>query len=179
VSVFQMNFENLVISTNVNGSPALANAGTERFRGFESGASLFLTDKVMARATYSYHTAKFVDSLQLLDGVPTQLAGKRLEMSPQYLDGFGVMYTPSHGVFGGVELNYTGDRFLNKHNTAVADGFATMGVGFGYRTPRWEFRVDGRNLTDRRDPIAESEIGDAQYYLMPSRRVDVSFVVKF
>jgi len=61
----------------------------------------------------------------------------------------------------------------------VADGFAILGLGAGYRTPRWELRVDGRNLTDRRDPISESEIGDAQYYLMPSRRVDVSFAVRF
>jgi outer membrane receptor protein involved in Fe transport len=178
-SLFQMNFENLVIATNVNGLPALANAGTERFRGFETGTSLFLTDKVMARATYSFHNAEFVDSVQLFGGVPTQLAGKRLEMSPRQLAGFGVMYTPARGVFGGVELNYTGSRYLNKRNTATADGFATVGFGVGYRTPRWELRLDGRNLADRRDPVAESEIGDAQYYLMNSRRVDVSFMVRF
>ena len=100
-------------------------------------------------------------------------------MSPRHITGFGVMYTPTRGVFGGVEMNYTGSRFLNKRNTALADGFATVGFGVGYRTPRWELRVDGRNLADRRDPVAESEIGDAQYYLMPSRRVDVRFVVKF
>jgi iron complex outermembrane receptor protein len=178
-SLFQMNFENLVISTNINGLPALANAGTERFRGFETGTSLFLTNKVMARATYSLHYAEFVDSVQLFDSLPMQLAGKRLEMSPRHLGAFGVMYTPIRGVFGGVEVNYTGSQFLNKRNTAVTNGFATIGVGVGYRTPRWELRVDGRNLTDRRDPVAESEIGDAQYYLMPSRRADVSFAVRF
>lgn len=178
-SVFQMNFANLVIATNINGLPALANAGTERFRGFETGASLFLTSKVMARATYSLHDAKFVDSVQLFGGVPTQLAGKKLEMSPRHLAAFGVIYTPARGVFGGVEMNYTGSRFLNKRNTALADGFATVGFGIGYRTPRWEVRVDGHNLADRRDPIAESEIGDAQYYLMPSRRVYLSFAVRF
>jgi outer membrane receptor protein involved in Fe transport len=178
-SLFQMNFENLVISTNVNGLPALANAGTERFRGFETGTSLFLTSKVMARATYSFHDAEFVDSVQLFDGVPVQMAGKKLQMSPRHLAAFGVMYTPARGIFGGVELNYTGSRFLSKRNTAVANGFATIGVGIGYRTPSWELRFDGRNLTDRRDPVAESEIGDAQYYLMPSRRVDVSFAVRF
>ncbi len=178
-SLFQMNFENLVISTNVNGLPALANAGTERFRGFETGTSLFLTSEVMARATYSFHNAEFVDSVQLFDGVPAQLGGKRLEMSPRQLAAFGVMYTPARGVFGGVDLNYTGSRFLNKRNTAVVDGFAAIGIGAGYRTPRWELRVDGRNLGDRRDPVAESEIGDAQYYLMQSRRVDVTFRVRF
>jgi outer membrane receptor protein involved in Fe transport len=64
-------------------------------------------------------------------------------------------------------------------NTALAEGFPTVGVSAGYRTPRWELRVDARNLADRRDPVAESELGDAQYYLLPSRRVDVSFRMQF
>jgi outer membrane receptor protein involved in Fe transport len=27
----------------------------------------------------------------------------------------------------------------------------------GYRWDRWEMRIDGRNLGDRRDPVSESE----------------------
>jgi iron complex outermembrane receptor protein len=83
------------------------------------------------------------------------------------------------GLLGGVEVSYTGSRFLNMRNTSLAEGFATVGVSAGYRTPRWEFRVDARNLGDRRDPVAESEFGDAQYYLLPSRRADVTFKVHF
>jgi len=30
------------------------------------------------------------------------------------------------------------------------------------------------NLNDQRPPVAESELGDAQYYLLPARRVEVS-----
>jgi iron complex outermembrane recepter protein len=57
-------------------------------------------------------------------------------------------------------------------NTALAGGFATLGLNAGYRTPHWELRVDGSNLTGRRDPVAESELGDSQFYLLPARRVD-------
>jgi hypothetical protein len=35
-------------------------------------------------------------------------------------------------------------------------------------------RVTGRNLTDRRDPVAESELGDAQYYRLHARMIEVS-----
>jgi outer membrane receptor protein involved in Fe transport len=76
-------------------------------------------------------------------------------------------------------MNYTGSRFLNKRNTALADGFATVDLSAGYRTPRWEIRVDARNISDRRDPVAESELGDSQYYLMSNRRVEGSFTVHF
>jgi outer membrane receptor protein involved in Fe transport len=64
-------------------------------------------------------------------------------------------------------------------NTAPAEGYATVGAVVGYRMPRWELRVDARNLADRRNPVAESEVGDAQYYLMTSRRVEASFTVHF
>ena len=54
-----------------------------------------------------------------------------------------------------------------------------MDLSAGYRTRKWELRVDARNIGDRRDPVAESELGDAQYYLMTSRRVDGTFRIKF
>ena len=178
-SGFLMNFENLVTATNVGGVPALINAGKERFTGFETGLSFFLRNNVIARANYSFHDATFTDFVQDFGGVPTQLAGKRIEMSARNLVGLGLNYTPVRGVFGGVEVNYTGNRFLNMRNTALAEGFASVGLSAGYRTPRWELRVDARNLADRRDPVSESEFGDAQYYLLPSRRVDVGLRLHF
>jgi outer membrane receptor protein involved in Fe transport len=44
---------------------------------------------------------------------------------------------------------------------------------------RYELRLDGRNLTDQRPPVAESEVGDTQYYRLPSREVRVSARVRF
>ena len=170
-SGFLMNFRNLVTPVSVGGLPALINAGKERFKGFESGLSLFLNHDVTAKATYSYHDARFTDFVQDFGGVPTQLAGKRLEMSAHNLASAGIVYAPVRGFLGGVNVYYTGARFLNKRNTAPVDGFATVGVSVGYRTPRWELRVDATNLGDRRDPVAESELGDAQYYLMSPRRI--------
>jgi iron complex outermembrane recepter protein len=178
-SGFLMNFTNLVTATSIGGLPALINAGKERFQGFESGVSIFLPKNFLTRTTYSFHDAKFRDFIQDFDGVPTQLAGKRLEMSARHLAAFGVNYAPSRGFLGGAEVTYTGNRFLNKRNTALAGGFVTVGLSAGYRTPRWELRIDGRNLADRRDPVAESELGDAQFYLVPARRVDAGLTFHF
>jgi len=175
-SEFLMDFTNLVMAAPDGG---LMNGGKERFKGFEAGGSLFLPHDVIARAGYSYHDAKFVDLLFDFGDGPTQLAGKRLEMSANHLASASLFYTPTKGFLGGVSMNYTGGRFLNKRNTAPAEGFATVDLSAGYRTPRWEVRVDARNLGDRRDPVAESELGDAQYYLMTSRRVSGSFSMHF
>ena len=176
---FFMDFSNLVTATSVHGVPALINAGESRFKGFETEGSVYLRSDVVARATYSFHDATFTDFVQDFGGVPTQLAGKRLEMSAHHLAAVGLYYTPERGFLGGVTMNYTGSRFLDKRNGALAEGFATVGVNAGYRTPRWEVRADALNLGNRRDPVAQSEFGDAQYYLMTNRRVDVSLTLHF
>jgi len=174
-SGFFMDFANLVTPAEVGGLPALINAGTQRFHGFEGGMEVFLPQNVIARANYSYHDATFRDFVS--DGV--QLAGNRLEMSAHNLAAASLYYQPPKGFFGGVEVNYTGSRFVDQENLNLAPGFATVGAGIGFRTGRWELRVDGRNLGDRRDPVSVSELGEGQLYLMPSRRVDAGLRFHF
>ena len=111
--------------------------------------------------------------------MPTQLGGKQLEMSARHLASAGAIYAPARGVTGFAEMNFVGSRFLNKRNTALADGYAVFAAGVGYRTSAWELRLDGHNLTDERPPVSESELGDAQYYRLPARRVDAMFTVRF
>jgi outer membrane receptor protein involved in Fe transport len=178
-SYFHMDFENLVTSTTVNGLPSLQNAGKTRFQGFEIAADARLPYSLTARATYSSHDAKFVDFVQDFGGVNTQLAGKRIEMSPSALASAGLTLAPDRGFIAHVALNYTGDRFMNMRNTAPAAAFSTVDAGIGYRTGRAEFRLDGRNLGDNRDPISESEVGDAQYYRMPAMSLQLGVVVRY
>jgi iron complex outermembrane receptor protein len=178
-SVFQMDFTNLVTATIVNNLPALINSGKTRFKGYELAANAVLSGGLAARATYSYHDGKFVDFVQDFDGTPTQLAGKRLEMSARHLYSAGLTYDKGTGVFATARANYTGDRYLNKRNTALAPSFTTVDAGVGYRWKQYEFRVDGRNLTDERDPVSESEFGDAQYYRNPARAVYVGVSVRY
>src|SRR5207245_2316622 len=179
-TTFLMDFANLVIARTVNGLPSLMNAGTERFKGFELGTAWHLPQDVTARASYSFHDAKFVDfSFEFDPGVPTQLGGKQLEMSARHLASAGAIYAPARGVTGFAEMNFVGSRFLNKRNTALADGYAVFAAGVGYRTSAWELRLDGHNLTDERPPVSESELGDAQYYRLPARRVNATFTVRF
>ncbi|MFL5485752.1 MAG: TonB-dependent receptor [Gemmatimonadaceae bacterium] len=178
-SAFRMDFENLVTSTVVNNQPALINAGKTRFKGVELESELRLISALSARATYSFHDGKFVDFVQAFDGVPTQLGGNRFEMSARHLASAGVTFAPDRGITANAAFNYTGDRYLNKRNTALAPAFLTVDAGVGYRADRMEFRVTGRNLTNRRDAVAESEFGDAQYYRMPARTIHTRISVRY
>jgi len=178
-SGFYMDFSNLLVATMVGGSPALENAGSEHFKGFEGGTTVYVAHNVVARGTYSYHDARFHDFVDIIDGEAKQLAGKRLEMSAHSLASGSLFYVPERGVMGGVSINYTGSRFLDRDNASLAPGFTTVDLSVGYRAPRWELRVDARNLGDQRGPVAASELGEGSYYLMTGRRVESSFSLHF
>src|SRR5206468_3929642 len=56
-SYFHMNFANLVIAENIGGLPALANAGTERFKGAEIEASYMICPDLRVAGSWAYHDA--------------------------------------------------------------------------------------------------------------------------
>jgi iron complex outermembrane receptor protein len=173
-TAFLMNLENLVVAQAVAGLPALRNAGKERFRGVELEADYRLSRSVSLSASYARHDARFRDFVQDFDGVLIQLAGKRLEMSVRDVASAGA--TIGSGPWrASMIANTTGPRFLDRRNTAVAGGYVNFSAGIGYVADWGELRLDGRNLTNRRPPVAESELGDAQYYLLPARSVRVSY----
>lgn len=178
-SLFRNDLRNLLVSTVRNGLPALENGGSIRVDGGELEMRATLPASLHATLGYSYHDARFRDFVQAFDGVPTQLAGHRFEMSPLHLFGAGLRYTAPSGFTAHAEMGYTGARYLNKRNTALAPSFTTWSAGAGYRFGRGELRVDGRNLTDERPPVSESELGDAQYYRMPARSIEVSYATSF
>ncbi len=179
VAAFQMDFDNLVVAQAVNGLPQLVNAGSERFKGYELELMGRVRPDLHWTATYAFHDAKFRDFIQDFDGVATQLEGNRLEMSARHLGSAGVIYAPDRGPTGWVTANYVGDRFLNKRNTALAPDYTVWSAGVGYRFGKWEVRLDGDNLDDTRPPVAESELGDGQYYRLPARMFRVGLGARF
>ncbi len=112
--------------------------------------------------------------MTLEDGSVVNYAGNRLEVSPQHLAALGLIYAPAHGWQGAIVWNYVGRRFLDQENEAPVGGYTTVDAGVGYRFARFELRLDGYNLSDRRDPVAISELGDGQAYRLPGRSVVLS-----
>lgn len=169
LSVFRMDFENLVVTQDVSGSPGLVNAGSERFDGAELEVDWRPAKDFTVSGTYAYHDARFGDYVQLFGSTPTQLRGNLLEMSPQHVSSIGLRYAPVNGFRAYLTGSHVGARYLNKRNTALAESYNTVDAGISYHFQSWDVAIDGANLTDRRDPVAESELGDAQYYLLPAR----------
>jgi iron complex outermembrane receptor protein len=178
-TAFLMDFDNLVVATTVNGLPGLENAGQTRFKGVEAQAAWRVRRGLFLRGAWSWHDARFRDHVAEFDGVPTQLAGNRLEMSPDRIGSAGLLWAPERGLTASLAVRYVGSRYLNKRNTAPAGAYTTLDAALGWRAGRYEARLDARNLTDERPPVAESELGDAQYYRMPARQLRLSVAARF
>ena len=95
-------------------------------------------------------------------------------MSARNMAATELMFTRAQGWQGSLEANWVGSRFLNRRNTALAPDYLTWSAGLGYRMRSVEIRLDGYNLNDQRPPVSESELGDAQYYRLPARRIELS-----
>jgi iron complex outermembrane receptor protein len=170
---YLMDFDNLVIAQTVDGLPSLTNAGTQRFQGYEIEGNWRIVESLRLQGSFASRTSKFQDYVAEFDGTPTQVGGNRLELVPDELASLGLTWYPSHGFFAFGGANYVGERYLNKRNTAVAESYTAVWGGIGYRFHSMELRLDGENLTDERPAVSESELGEAQYYLLPARRFRV------
>jgi iron complex outermembrane receptor protein len=176
---FLMDFHNLVVSQTINDLPALVNAGKQRFKGIEGSLVARLPHDTRVYLSGSFHDARFTDYVSDFGDGPTQVAGNRLPASARWMFAAAAVYAPAKGVNAHARLQWIGDRYLDEVNTALAPSYATISAGLGYRRPKWEVRVDGRNLNDARDPVSLSEMGVGAYYLLPAWRIDARAGVRF
>jgi iron complex outermembrane receptor protein len=178
-SVFRMDFRNgLTFADDGTGNFVRANGGETRFQGFEVESRYQWSPQFQLAMHYAYHDAQFV---RFTRDNGADAAGNRFEMSPRHLGGVGLIYTAATGFGGSLVADYVGDRKLNKSNTVEAGGYTTVDASLSYRFGKYHVQLSGYNLTDRRDPVAESELseavtvtGTAGYYRLPGRHLEIS-----
>jgi iron complex outermembrane receptor protein len=173
LSYFDTRFQNLVIPENINGLPGLANGGKQRFRGAEIEAQWSPARDLWLSGSYAHHIARFINFEVLAgDGSVNQLAGNRLQLSPKDVASAIATYAPKAGFQGSATLRFVGSRFLDRENTIRAGSYLTVDARSGWRLKGgWGIFVEGQNLTNRRDPVTQSELGEGQFYRLSGRRI--------
>jgi outer membrane receptor protein involved in Fe transport len=63
-------------------------------------------------------------------------------------------------------------------NTITGRSYVTVDTTLGYSFRDFVLSVNGYNLTNRRDPVLDSELGEGQFYLLPARRIFVKVSVR-
>ena len=181
-SVFRMDFSNgLTYAYDGNGNFTRANGGETRFLGYELETRYALNAQLQLAAHYTYHDAHFVN--YTLDN-GANVDGNRVEMSPRQLGGVGLVYARPGGLSASVIADFVSNRMLNKRNTVRSGGYTTLDAALAYRFSRYCLQLNGYNLTNRRDPVAESELseavtvtGTAGYYRLPARSYSLKLIV--
>ncbi len=183
VSWFDMKFDNMVVSIlDAGGGPALTNAGRQRFKGVET--SLQISPAKLPGTTlglaYAFHDARFVHfTFTTPDSQLRDVSGKMLELVPRHLVNTTLHVRLPRGVDVFGALRYQARRPLTRRNTFFTDGYSEWDAGAAADVGRVRVSVTGRNLGDDRHPVAESDIGDSQFYMSPPRRVSAEATIRY
>ena len=171
LAAFLTDFDNQALNGSVGGLPALVSAGHTRYRGLELESSVALTPALRLAATISVDNAIYRDFNDATEG---QLAGNRLALTPRWRAAVGCTYAPTRGLQIAANLNGEGARFLDNANLHSSGAYGVVDAMVGYRWSRLRIALKGSNLTDRREPVVPSDLGDGQLYLLLHRHVDLS-----
>jgi iron complex outermembrane recepter protein len=183
VSFFHMMFENLVVSiVGPDGNPELTNAGEERFQGMETqiGYRPKALPDFSLFVGYAHHDARYVH-FSFIDPDEGLLVadGQRLELTPRDLWNVKAAYLPAHGLGAWAAVRHQNHRPFDKINEAYMPSFYEWDAGIAYAFGNATVSLVGRNLSDSRHYVAESEIGDAQLYVAPPRRYMANLTWRF
>jgi outer membrane receptor protein involved in Fe transport len=171
LDVFYSDFGNQPLNGSINGLPALVAAGSTRYRGVELETSIVLTPGLRVAATLSLDDARYRDFNDASQG---QLAGNRIALTPRWRSALGLTYAPARGLQVAANVNGEGSRFLDNVNLHPVRAYAVFDALVGYRWSQLQLVVKGTNLTDRREPVLPSDLGDGQVYFLPRRHIDLS-----
>jgi outer membrane receptor protein involved in Fe transport len=152
----------------------LVNAGRERFQGVETELRWHIAPSAQLTAAYSYHDARYGDTLTSGSGTLAQLSGYQLNLSPHDIGAVGVQLAGRAGLAFAAQAAYVGRRFLDSLNTAPVGGYLTLDARLALRLGQYTLALAGTNLSNRRDPVTASEFGDQSYYLLPARQLLLS-----
>jgi len=120
-----MDFKNLVTPISVGGLPA-SQCRNAALQGVESGVSLFMTKDVMARQPTATTTRGLLITCRISAEYPRSLRAKRLKCPPTISRRL-TSSTRRRAALGGLNVYLHRSALLNKRNTALANGFATIG----------------------------------------------------
>jgi iron complex outermembrane receptor protein len=160
---FFVDFNNQPIQATSGGVAVLRPVGQQRFKAIDVEGALRPARGWMIKGSFTWSNATYVDFLTDIDGTPTQLAGNQQVLTPNHRATAGLMYSPNRGWRGSLTSTWTGRHWLDSLNTFEARDYTVVDAFFGYRFERFTLAVSGTNLTDRRDGVQLSELGEGQF----------------
>ena len=138
LAVFDVNVDDELVPTDVDGRNFFENAGESSRTGIELAFVSNPTDRIRASLSYAYTDFEF-DDFRVVSvdagGVPTvvdDFSGNVIPGTVEHLLFGEVSYTHPSGWFGAFDLLYVGEQFANNANTVEVDAYTVANVRVGF-----------------------------------------------
>jgi len=175
-SFFHMTENGVVINRFVNNRFIPSNAGEQRYKGFETGATWTPKQNVTAYANGAFYRNRYGDFV-IQDAIgDTTLSGNRLVLSPDYIVNWGLSVEPVPSVNLLFDVKHVSSTFGNISNTAKIDGYTLFDVAATWQRGPLRITLSGRNLLSQEYYFdAGSETADPG----PPRQMLLSTTIRF
>jgi len=138
LAVFDINVDDELIPTDVDGRDFFQNAGQSSRTGIEAAFVSNPTDRIRASLSYSYTDFEF-DDFRVISvdagGVPTvvdDFSGNVIPGTVEHLLFGEVSYTHPSGWFAALDLLYVGEQFANNSNSVEVDAYTVANLRAGF-----------------------------------------------
>ena len=138
VAAYYVDFSNRLLATQIGagivGNPAvLANVGSVRSLGLETGLTWKIIPALTLTASYAYNESTYRDNVINSVGVVTQaIRGRTVVDSPRHIGNVELAFDKD-GFFARANGNFMSDRFFTFSNDQSVSGRAIFDANFGYR----------------------------------------------
>jgi outer membrane receptor protein involved in Fe transport len=158
---FTMQRDGIVVSTREGPLFRPSNAGTQNYRGLETGLTWNPLPEISLYANGSFYRNRFGDFVIQRAAGDIDLSGNRLPIAPDRILNGGVAWQHRSGVGVSTNVKHMGDRYLDQGNTFLLDPVTLVDTAMSFRGDRVRVTLAAQNLFDA-EYITMGDISNAQ-----------------
>ncbi|MEW7120184.1 TonB-dependent receptor family protein [Acinetobacter nosocomialis] len=154
LAVFQTKTKNDIVSAgSSNGRSTFRNADKTLREGVEFAWNKKLWRDLTATASYAYLDATFDADIPALGNIAQILAGNAIPGIAKNQAYISLAWQPSHGLYGGVDVQYMDKVYVNDTNSDAAPSYSvtSANIGYAWDLGTWKVKSFARvdNLFDK------------------------------
>ncbi|MDV7462205.1 TonB-dependent receptor [Acinetobacter baumannii] len=155
LAVFQTKTKNDIVSAgSSNGRAAFRNADKTLREGVEFAWNKKLWRDLIATASYSYLDATFDADIPALGNIAQISSGNAIPGIAKNQAYASLAWQPSHGLYGGVDVQYMDKVYVNDTNSDAAPSYSVTSANVGYAWVMGDWKVNSfarvDNLFDKK-----------------------------
>jgi outer membrane receptor protein involved in Fe transport len=142
---FDMTRDGIVVTVRQGPFFIPSNAGSQKFRGVETGAR-WTQPRLSLYANASFYHNRFGDYVIQSSGGDTVLTGNRLPIAPDTVLNAGMTFTPVRAVDVAVEVKRIGEVALDQINSVTLEGYTLVDAAATWRRGPLRITLSAHNL---------------------------------